>query len=302
MPAPDAFPWRFIDAVAVRQDRAFFAACHEAGEASDAAVSGVLSWDGDWTRKAFDLQAVSLCLLTESERALLLLGRDGQVACWGSDGFSSERIESGEMPLILRDVRSIAGQAYAVGMGRRVFRRDGAASWRAIDRDLRADLALDTESGLNSIDGFAPDDLYAVGWQGEVWHHDGATWQRRNSPVALALNKVICAPDGLVYIVGQAGLILQGRADHWRVIDNDLTRRTFTSACWFNGHLYVLSSHGLFRLEGERLRAMQAVPHLDTQQGRLSALSASEQAMWLISDRMAVVTVDGLTWREVTYP
>lgn len=305
MPAPKPFKWHFLNVAAVRDKRAFFAARYEADDEAEqeSAVCGVLSFDGQWSRQAFDTQAVSLCLLREPDTALLMLSTDGRVDRWGGAGFSVEHVAADHAErLTMREIRAIGQCAYAVGMGRRVFRCNADGAWESIDAGVRQEASDDTTSGFNSIDGFSQQDIIAVGWDGDIWHFNGAGWQSLPSPTRLALNKVICMPDGYAYAVGQVGLILRGQAEHWEVIANPLTTRDFCSACHFRGSLYALSSHGLFVLDGEHLREVELPALTMSQRGRFSDVSATDEALWLVSDNMAIRTTDGVSWSEVACP
>jgi hypothetical protein len=69
----------------------------------------------------------------------------------------------------------------------------------------------------------APDrlatELYAVGWQGEIWHYDGEKWHQLPSPTKLVLVDVCCAGDGTVYACGREGLLLKGRDQTWEIVE-----------------------------------------------------------------------------------
>ena len=66
----------------------------------------------------------------------------------------------------MRSVRAIEGVAYAAGMMRQVYRRDGANSWSPIDKGMRASRE-DKVCGFEAIDGFTHRDIYAAGYKGE---------------------------------------------------------------------------------------------------------------------------------------
>lgn len=92
MTAPKEFAWSFIDIAAVRENRAFMAASYYDTSESKVSISAVLSWDGSWSRKAFEIAAVSMCLLLQPQVALLMLGSNGKVVRWGTQDFSEEWI------------------------------------------------------------------------------------------------------------------------------------------------------------------------------------------------------------------
>ncbi|NHZ42693.1 hypothetical protein [Massilia aquatica] len=67
-------------------------------------------------------------------------------------------------------------------------------------------------SGFQDIDGFSPEDIYAVGGKGDVWHVDGQQWTQLPFPSEMNLSSVCCAPDGVVYIGAGSGTVFKGRA------------------------------------------------------------------------------------------
>ena len=304
MAAPERFPWRFVDVAAVREDRAFMAASPAAEGDDDPPAGAVLSWNGAWSRRAFAIGPVSLCLQTRPETALLMLGHDGRVVRWGAKDFSEEHIDTaGDGPRLrggMREVRAIGDHAYAVGLGRRVYRCDGEARWQRIDAGVRVAAQDESGAGFNSIDGFGADALHAVGWLGELWRFDGARWAQERSPTPLALHRVVCAADGAVYAVGQQGTILVRRDAQWQALPQALTRHDFWGACWFAGRLYLCTAKALFVLDDGGLREVPLDPEL-SHVGGFHRLSANAEAIWAVGDRVAIRSRDGRRWHEVPY-
>jgi hypothetical protein len=117
----------------------------------------------------------------------------------------------------LRGVRTIDQNVYVVGMDRQVYMRS-KGRWSAFDAGLNSTHGNSDIAGFEAIAGFDKNELYAVGWNGEIWRFDGHTWKRADSPSNLILNDVCCAADGKVYAVGQKGTLLVGRHDKWQLI------------------------------------------------------------------------------------
>lgn len=206
---------------------------------------------GRWSRvDGLNWIAVDMSVCRHPLEQMIAIGEDGQVICLGSAKESLEQIScSNQTPLErggpLRSVRGIGKKAYAAGMKRQVYRRDDEKKWVSID-----DGVYETGKpvcGFEAIDGFNEDDIYGVGWEGEIWHYNGAEWSRKDSPTNLILTDVCCADNGCVYICGQVGTLIVGCDNHWSIIDTDM-KEHFWSVKWYKGQLYASSYSGIYTL------------------------------------------------------
>lgn len=137
----------------------------------------------------------------------------------------------------LQEVRSINGVAYTVGARRSVYRRDAVDQWSCIDVGCYAENNYDV--GFFSIHGFSPTEIYAVGKQGEIWGYNGKSWRQLESGTNARLNKVVCSEDGLVYAVGEKGVILKGRNDQWLTIEGISSGHEFWGIESYKGRIFV---------------------------------------------------------------
>ncbi|OEZ88671.1 hypothetical protein JAB6_07120 [Janthinobacterium sp. HH104] len=227
----------------------------------------------------------------------LALGTDGSVEASGGGTVLEESIAScGADPKKrgpLREIRGIAnGRAYAVGTCRQAYVREGEDQWRCIDQSAQVGDTPITDTSFESIDGYSEQEIYTVGWEGEIWQYDGALFTRQNSPTQLALHKVRCAPDGFVYACGQLGTLLRGRHDQWEMIEHESTQEDLWGMEVFNGQLYVSSTHCVYRLEDGKLRP---VDFGDDVPLTCYHLSAADGIMWSIGAK-DVMQFDGSTW------
>lgn len=69
-----------------------------------------------------------------------------------------------------------------------------------------------TAADMYGIHALGPFDVYAVGDFGTILHYDGFSWSFVTSPSSLTLRAVWASPSGLVTIVGDSGILLQGNA------------------------------------------------------------------------------------------
>lgn len=129
---------------------------------------------------------------------------------------------TGQIPGVggpLRALKAIDDEVYAFGMGRTLLRRGGPGEW--------TELGAGASAGGNAVVGFediaAPshDEIYAVGWHGEIWRRMSGSWQQLDSPVDANLNAICCDADGYLYVVGDNGVMLRGRGDSWDILDTE---------------------------------------------------------------------------------
>ena len=305
MVAPKDFAWSFVDVAVFDANRVCLAAGHDESLNKNVPVSLITRWAGSWSSKTFDFAAVSLCIVTHPERSVLVAGNEGTVIRWDAQDFSQEHIDtSPEGPPSrgnIREISTIGKHAYAVGMGRMVYRCEGPANWVRIDKSVRADFAAEPDAGFNSSAGFDENEIYAVGWDGEIWGCIDQRWTRFDSPTTLALHKVVCAPDGYVYALGKCGLIVRGRRDQWEVMSQDETSEDFWGACWFRGALYASTARGIFCFAEGKLRPVDTGIKLKPRADCFYRLSAIDGCIWSVGEKMVIRSTEGVVWDELPY-
>ncbi|WP_434674404.1 hypothetical protein [Pseudomonas sp. R1-15] len=254
---------------------------------------------GAWGAAAVPWLACSGTVCHVPIERYLMLGTDGTVEASGGGTVNTESIASGGVDPKkrgpLREIRGIAkGRAYAVGTCRQAYVRDGEDQWRCIDQSAQVGDTPITDTSFESIDGFSEQEIYTVGWEGEIWKYDGSVFTQQNSPTNLALYKVRCASDGFAYACGQLGTLLRGRNDQWEVIDHESTREDLWGMEYFDGHLYVSSTHFIYRLEDGQLIP---VDFGDDAPRTCYHLSAADGIMWSIGPK-DVMEFDGTNWKR----
>ena len=223
--------------------------------------------------------SLSVCGATDARR--MLMSSDGQLLSI-TDLATHRASVWTEDPVILRKLVRIAGRAHALGMYRDVFALADDGRWVRVDEGLpelqrgagRIDEFLDV--GFEDLDGFGPDDLYAVGGRGDVWRYDGRGWYPLDFPTNWPLFTVCCGGDGSVYISGEGGHLWRGREHEWEQIHAGDAPLPYNDSAWFDDGLWLISDDHLDRLvDGELRHAMHdehlvfAAGHLDTHDGVL---------------------------------
>lgn len=148
---------------------------------------------------------------------------------------------------VLRRVAGIGDRLFACGMNRAVLERTGVGQWAESGPVVDAPGVV----GFEAIGGFGVDELYAAGWNGELWWRDAGTWKRVESGTTVNLKSLTCA-DGLVYAVGDDGVLLKGRRDRFERVESGTTD-DLRDVAVFEGKVHVMSATRVGDFEGENL-------------------------------------------------
>ncbi|MCD9032174.1 hypothetical protein LDO32_10615 [Luteimonas sp. Y-2-2-4F] len=240
---------------------------------------------------------VSMAISRHPLQQMIAISPHGEAKLFGSQDEREERIHApGSAPAErghLRAVRTIGERTFAVGMHRQVYRRDAADQWTCLDQAIRP--AVGETKGFEAIDGFHEADLYAVGWDGEIWHFDGQLWTRRPSPTPHVLTGVLCAGDGQVYAWGRRGLVVAGRGEDWRVVPLDPLVGDIGDMAWHAGALYVATRTGLSTLDGGTLAPVAFGADAP---GTVGTLSSADGMLWAIGPKDIMALEHG-AWRRI---
>lgn len=234
--------------------------------------------------------STAIAVAKKPSEKMVLIGEDGEV-CTYVGGVSSDENTLSNVSMI-RSASAIDGYVYACGMKRQVYKRTGENQWV----DISAPFPEKKEKvGFESIDGFSEDEIYAVGWNGEIWEYNGSQWLNRGNLTNLILTSVCCAPDGVVYIVGQQGLMIRGRHDAWEVVEwEEEIDVDFWDLCYLNDKVYISTIFELYTYEKGRLLNVD-FNGIDV--SSCYGLTQAEGVMWSIGGE-DVLSFDGKTWKK----
>ncbi|KLI97860.1 hypothetical protein [Luteimonas sp. FCS-9] len=261
--------------------------------------SHLYSWDdGAWGHDDMkDWPTASITITQQPLQQVLFMSPYGDVRLFGSGQENDERICTPEDDPRdrghLRQVRTIGQHTFAVGMGRQVYRREGVGHWSCLDQAIRP--AIGETKGFESIDGFNAGDLYAVGWDGEIWRYDGTHWHPQASPTPQVLTRVLCAGDGQVYASGRRGLLIVGRHDRWRVLAQNATVGDIQDLAWYASSLYVATARGLYTLQADTLVPVAFGEHAPA---TFHHLSAADGVLWAFGAK-DILAFDGTAWSRI---
>jgi len=249
--------------------------------------------NNQWASKPFNWAAHAMVLTYFPEPTLIMIGKSKKVMIGKVDGFTEEDIPFVSDDADLRGIAEINGYAYICGMFGQVYKREAARKWIKKNKGLPLDGA-DT-ADLESIHGFSETDIYAVGWEGCIWHYDGKCWNAVKSPTTFVLTRVLCAPDGYVYACGLGGVLLKGKDKKFGIIHQDITEADFWSLVFFKDEIYVSTSSFLYKLKNDVLKLV----HFDEDApDTCYHLSVADGLMWSIGSK-DVMCFNGKKWKRV---
>ena len=259
-----------------------------------------------WARQVFAFAVSSLTHLAHADSpdaGWWLLGKRGEVASYNGTTPRIERIPTGGTGNpgkkfgYLSQIRVIDGALFICGYRRQVHRRDGG-QWHLISDPILDRRAEGPWNGFESIDGFAQDDLYAVGDDGEIWHFDGATWRACDSPTNQNLADVRCI-DGKAWICGDRGIVLCGDKDGWQVVwDKKAPSENWWSLEHFVGKTYLAGNEFLGVLEDGQIDEVDVGLKEEI---TTMVLHARDGVLWSIGEE-DILSWDGSRWTAWVAP
>ncbi len=310
MTAPQSFKWSFRNVYVNDPESIIFVLAYDQALNTDQFVTSLALWqDHAWeSQDSIHADGTAFTML-HKQRLSLMLGKEGNIYYWRDDaGFDVEAVDPSDYGPQnygdLEDLRVIGGKAYVAGMARSVYRRSDSGEWQALDRDIRSE--EDDDAGFMSIDGYDNNEIYAVGINGEIGWYNGNSWQLIQSLTNAILYHVQTTPNQTTYSCGQHGIIVQGRHDSWRVIEQTVCTDTFWSCAFFKDHLYLSSSNGIYKLVDNDLEQVDIIDShgkpLAVKRGiSFYRLHTNGEVLWSVGSKMAMWSTDGKSWEEIPY-
>lgn len=301
----DHFGWTIICGCAPFTDFAFFARERDDLMDGDVVATSFYSWDGQepdpglqWSiyDKIVEWRAQGMATLKPlgGDRVTVALGSNGQYF-EVEPATAAQYLGVVEPSVLVRRVAAIGDVIFAAGMGRSVIRRDGRDGWVEFGPGT-TDADEGRITGFEGIDGFSVEDIYVAGWNGEIWRWHAAVWRRIDSPTNANLNAVACAPDGLVYVVGDNGSMLRGAGDLWTVIETNRPENLMDVAA-FEADVFVVTDYKILRLTPTGLAPDDRFADDDRPATCLHLLRAADGVISLGTKDMFVFS--GGVWRRI---
>ena len=198
------------------------------------------------------------------------------------EGLKPNLVQEEEIPILfncpIMRIRDIGGKAYIAASWRTVFRREGINKWIRLSgndaRQIEEWQRNRVELGFEDIGGFSENDIYACGGQADLCHFDGKNWKQLDCPTNFELKSLCCAPNGKVYIGCEKGILIEGRAEEWKVIGAKAPDINISDMVWYQDRLYLACGmYGLYVFNEETIRpvpGLSALGSMVTDQNDLS--------------------------------
>jgi hypothetical protein len=263
--------------------------------------SGFVAWqDGKWIDGGrTDWWTAGTAVAKHPREQLCAVGTYGGVLMLGSGDRHEEQIApNGELPKNrgpLRGVRCIGDHVYVVGMNRQAYRRNTDNAWVSFDAGARPSPSDKTVVGFEAVDGFSESEIYAVGWDGEIWAYDGKLWKQVDSPTNLTMTSLRCGGDGLCYAAGRRGLLVRGRGSKWDLVEHESIIDDIWGLEWYADRLYLATMDALYTLVDGKLHVVEFGSDAP---GTCYHLSAGDGVLWSIGAK-DLMAFDGNTWTRI---
>lgn len=282
----------FLTAAARYSDLLYVAATHDPFVQRDLPHAYFLAHDaGEWASCGRrEWKCVGMTVVQQPAEMLVAISEDGDVFTYVGGNAVDEQILPA--PVVLRSVTTVDGHAVAFGMRRQVYRRTGAATWH----EMSAPYTEGETAGFEALCAFSANEMYAVGWRGEVWLHDGSAWSRKDSPTSVILTACVTHDDGQVYACGQNAVVLQGRGDVWKALDPSEVVEDLWGMASFGGRLFCAAFSTLYELvDGALVPVDEALRLART----FHTLTHADGVLWSIG-ATDLLSFDGQQWTKHT--
>ncbi len=203
----------------------------------------------------------------------------------------------------VKRLRRVQGKLYAVCADRRILERRGVGQWTELPGLERPKERMENTHypalsfGFDDMDAFDPDDIYAIGGKGDVWHYNGSSWRQCHFPSQKLIETVCCGGDGKVYIGGGGGVnggIWIGRDDQWEQVPGTEYANP-DDIVWFAGKAWASAIGQLSVITPDGMTVALTPDYVQATTGHIS-VSEDGTKMLAAGNRGASV-FDGQEWQ-----
>jgi hypothetical protein len=267
--------------------------------------SQLMKWTADgkkWSYFPLEWWATRLCVRGKPCETLFAMCPSGIVLVGSATGQTEEEVDPslkgpGGMG-DLCDMRWIGKHLYVAGMGRQVYRREGSGRWVHRDAGTGESKMAKKIRGFTAIDGLDEEDIFAVGFEGEIWRCRKGKWKSLKSPTHQVLELLRVISPTLAYAAGADGVLLRGIGDAWTLVTHRATIHEFRGMEWFRDNLYLSTEDSIYRLtQDNKLVPIKIGLRRNWTCGDLHA---NDGVLWSFGSKHLAWTEDLETWYDVT--
>lgn len=248
-----------------------------------------------------DTTGMSACAVTRPKERWVFVLDDGAVFVSGGGAAGFENDIKRQPHSYFSRVRMLpSGEACAVGSNRKAYLRRDIDSWDRLADGLEESgetSELDAR-GFLDVAGFASGPIYACGGRGDLWRLKDGLWSRLSVPTSATLRRVLCASDGLVYVVTDEGTVIVGRDDTWSIIHQELTDERLENIVEYRDRVLVSTRSNLLEISSGRFtKANLGEPPLSGK-----SRIASGDDLLLLAGTQDAAFFDGTRWTVILEP
>lgn len=256
-------------------------------------------FESAWAQREFDHDIVSITFTPPDRTWHLLSKRGSHIQSAPGIKKEIEIKDAGTGPNkygYVSQIRSIGDHLYVCGFCRQVYRFENN-NWVHCDSGILAP-AKEIEFNLMSIDGTSENDIYVVGWKGEIFHYNGASWKKFEIQTNLNINRVRCVNRDLIYACGDKGIFIKGSGSSWEVFKSPEVNEDLWGLEVFKDTPYISSLKGLYKFDGYDLIPVETglKPKIDGYR-----LHANDDILWSFGNR-SLAFFDGKIWTLAVNP
>jgi len=279
----------FRNGVLIDRDNAVVIGSIDKYANDEVAHTCVFSWTRkkNWYVRIIDWTADSIGIYGKGIHDVVISGPEGKVLDLSTD-IEKEIRNRENNPAVVRSLRRIQGELYAVGMNSLVCIRRENGEWDSLIDKITKRLRFEDIAGID-------DNLCLVGWDGEIWFFNGKYWISSNSPTNLILTSVCVSNAGVFYCCGQQGMILKGREAEWEIINQDLTTEDFWDISEFDGKILVSSLKFTYELTARGLEEINFDKQYPLSSYKLVSIPGQ---LWNIGEKSIFENIGG-KWKKV---
>lgn len=251
--------------------------------------------DGTWKEYANTGQVSTGVSSNAKDNGISSLDPWGQYIELRLDGHNRinvfEDFKTKNPPTQFRFAKSIHGKMYVGGTNNYLYQLDGEKWIELSTEEMKTVIGM---KSIENISGFNQNELYTFGWKGSIWTNSGGQWSLAQTPTEYILNDGDILGEQ-VFVGGQVGLIMMGRGDTFRLIENNILKSDIWSVKTYNDAVYFATISGILCLKDNKLSMFK---QLDSDMRTSMILFTGPSGLWSIG-ASDINLFNGEHWKSI---